>query len=482
MPLAPPASANPVGPSLAAAPDGTVWLTWLESSDAPAKTTALRFSTFDPAQKTWRQPQTIASGVDWFVGNSDFPALAAGASGRATAFWLVKNPPTPETAHLHHGAGYHALLSSTADGGETWSAATPLSRESNTHEFVSVAALADGRVLATWLDAREKIAHGKPQRLYGRIVGSEGRDVLIDDSVCDCCHTSLTAFPDGSALLAYRGRSSEEVRDIRTARFRGAAWDESRILHADDWRIDGCPVNGPQIASDGGRVAAVWFTAAEKQARVLASSSPDAGARFLMPLRIDAGQPLGRVDTVLLRDGALLVTWVENDGGLWLRRISPDFTAGEPTALARGGKERVKGVPRIALARDYAGGPTAAELVVAYTVDGTPAELRTLHATIPEGALLQGEKNCDCAPTPEQLRGYAFRGTIVRASGAAAALEVKHPEIPGIFPAGTREFRVAAELLPTAEPGRELFGRVEPRDGTWWLFDVRFVAQPARSP
>lgn len=474
-----PAPPNALGASLATGADGMVWLTWLES--LADESTALRFARFDISTGAWTPAQTIASGRDWYVGGTDFPALAAGADGRATVAWFVKNPPSPATAHLHHGAGYHALVSSTADGGETWSAPARLSTESAANEFLSLVTLADGRVLAAWLDAREKIVHHKPQRLYARIIGNDEPDTLIDDSVCDCCHTTLTAFPDGGALLAYRGRSPEEVRDIHVARLRGGRWEMPRALFNDDWRIEGCPVNGPQLASDGGRVAATWFTAAEKQPRVVASFSPDAGARFLMPLRVDLGQPSGRVDTLLLRDGALLITWVETDGSFWLRRITPDFNLSEPLLLASPVDGRVKGFPRLALVRDYAGGGTTAEFLAVFNVDA-PAGIRAVRVMVPEGALLAAEKNCDCAPTPEQLRGYPMRGTIAPGRPDGAAVRVKHPEVPGIFDAGTRTFRVAPALLETAANGRQFLGRIEQREGDWWLFDVRFLAAPPSGP
>ena len=54
-----------------------------------------------------------------------------GEKGRATALWYITNPPSPETAHLHHGAGYHAVFSQTEDGGQTWSTPTPLARNSD---------------------------------------------------------------------------------------------------------------------------------------------------------------------------------------------------------------------------------------------------------------------------------------------------------------------------------------------------------------
>ncbi|HVS53638.1 MAG TPA: sialidase family protein [Opitutaceae bacterium] len=487
--IASPAAPGAVGAALFAAPDGIVWLTWVEPGataqpqpmaehhhgaeaapvDAPPNT--LRFSAFDAAAKKWRAARTVAVGHGVPASSADFPQLVVDARGRATIVWADG-----------HG---RAFLSTSADRGATWSAPAPVTRESNEVEKFSLAVLADGRVLAAWLDARAKKsgpptgadaaqAAGNAEQLYARVVGDPGPDTLVDPSVCDCCQTTLTAFPDGTALLAYRGRTTEEVRDIRVARFRAGAWDEPRTLNHDDWRINACPINGPRLASDGGRVAAAWFTAADNEPRVLASFSPDAGARFLMPLRIDRGQPAGHVDTLILHDGALLVTWTENDGSVWLRRITPDFSADEPVALTPAGTVSTRVVPRLALVRDYVGGHTPAEFVAAFA---TERGLRTLRVSVPEGELLDAEKTCDCTPSAEQRQGYPLRGTIVAAQPASESVRVKIFELPGVFAAGPREFKVARETLATLPANRAFLGRVERRDGEWWLFDVRLLVE-----
>jgi hypothetical protein len=465
-----PAALGAIGASLATAPDGTLWLSWVEpvlpgpTGPAAGGARALRFSTLDPVAHKWTAPRTVATGPSLTADPTDFPQLVVTARGEAIALWTDG-----------HGG---ALLSRSADGGARWRAPAAFTRESEEVEKFSLAVLADDRVLIAWLDGRGKKTGGKTQQLYARVLDSPGPDMLVDPSVCDCCPTTLTAFPDGGALLAYRGRTEDEVRDIRTARFRGRKWDEPRPLGADDWHINGCPVNGPQIASDGGRVAAAWFTAANNDPRVLASFSPDAGARFLQPLRIDHGKPTGQVDTLILHDGALLVTWLENDGSLWLRRITPDFTADAPIALAPAGPGRVSGFPRMALVRDYACGRTTAQFVTAFVRETSPATLHTLLVTVPEGQLIEAEKNCDCAPTPEQLLGFAMRGTIAAVASNQGTVRVRHDEVPGVLAAGLHEFSVSPDVIAAVSTGRQFLGRIERRAGAWRLFDVRlFVAK-----
>lgn len=474
---------NPAGPgasggSLAVSPDGRVWLTWIEPAPGGH---VLRFATRGPEQQSWSEARTIAQGPDWFVNWADFPALTAGEDGRATVVWFVNNPVSAASAGAHpgHGHGYHARISRTADGGRTWSTPERLTRESESVEFVSLATLPDGRVLAAWLDGRGKHRPGDAQRLYARILGDSALDTLVDPSVCDCCQTTLTTFPDGSALVAYRGRTADEIRDIRVARFDGVKWEAPRPLGVDGWKISACPVNGPQLANIGGQTGVVWFTAADADPRVLASFSTDAGGSFVAPLRLDEVKPAGRVATTLLRNGSLLATWVDAEGAIRLRRVNPDFAAGEPVVLSAAGNARARGFPRLVVARDYTGGKTKAELLLVFTAETAPA-LRTLRVEIPEGELLEEEKSCECAPPAEDLRGFAVRGLTQGPGALTGTVKLQLNALPGVMRAGSVEMAVEPALVAlAAQPDREFIGQIERSRGGWRLIAFKPVARPA---
>lgn len=65
--LASPASPGSTTPNLAVAPDGRVYMTWLEPADSGF---ALRFAALNGTQ--WSAPRTIRSGRDFFVNWADF--------------------------------------------------------------------------------------------------------------------------------------------------------------------------------------------------------------------------------------------------------------------------------------------------------------------------------------------------------------------------------------------------------------------------
>ncbi len=366
-----PAAADTMGSSLAQAADGTTYLSWLEP--VGVEKWAMKFSRFDSGLQQWGAARIIAQGADWFINWADFPFLTV-QQEQLTAVWFVNNPGG---GHGHHESTYHAQYSVSTDGGVTWSPPQPLTRESNSVEFATLQPLRDGRLLAAWLDGRAHAASSDRQALYARILAAPGPDLLVDDSVCDCCQLSLAPTAEGGALLAYRGRTKDEVRDIHLARFTGQSWNDPNPLHADNWKISGCPVNGPQLTVAGDRTGVVWFTSAGNQPQVLARVSVDAGKSFGPVHRIDLGRPQGRVDCVLLADGTLALIWLEAvgigseaAGGIYLRTLSPAGLLSAPRMILPSRTDRMSGFARMILA-------SAKSVLLTCTQDREPSRIAT---------------------------------------------------------------------------------------------------------
>jgi hypothetical protein len=371
-----PAAAGAMGPSLVLAPDGTPWLSWLEP--VGKETWAMKVSRFEVKNRSWSAARPVAQGADLLANWADFPQLSIGRDGRLTAVWFINNPAHHAAAgDGHHGPGYRAIYRSSTDDGKTWSPDLPVSDEALAVEFVALQPLADGRMLAAWLDGR---THGR-MALYARVLDGRpgpGPDTLVDASVCDCCQLAFVPTTGGGALLAYRGRTKDEIRDIQLARFDGKTWSRLPALHADAWKIAGCPVNGPQLAECGDLVGAVWFTAPDNQARVLARVSDNAGDSFDPVVRVDLGRPQGRVDSVMLADGTLVMSWLEmtgqetgKQGGIYLRTLSLEGRLSEPQLVIPSSTSRMSGFPRMVLL----GGR---QVLLACTQDGEPTRILTL--------------------------------------------------------------------------------------------------------
>ena len=374
-----PATGDAREPELTATPDGRIILSWVEKLDA--KRHALRAAIRD--QSGWSKPTTVAEGDNWFVNWADFPSVIALNDGTLAAHWLVKS-----------GSGtyaYNVNLALSKDAGQTWSKpiVPHLDNTQTEHGFVSLIPLRDGRLGAVWLDGRNmkgmKDDHGEDKPLpvsmtlrYASIDANGGiaEQAELDERVCECCQTSAALSSEG-VVAVYRDRSASEVRDIYSVRQASGVWGKPQAVHADNWEINGCPVNGPAIAASGRNVTIAWFTGVDNRPSVKVAFSQDAGATFSAPILVDEGETQGRVDVLLLPDNSALVCWLSGnaDGGaIKVRRVASDGSVGPSAVIAHTDISRSSGFPRMALLGN--------EVHFAWTEFGKPSKVRTALADV----------------------------------------------------------------------------------------------------
>lgn len=349
-----------MAPNLVTAGDSLLF-TWLEALPE-GKGHTLRFARF--AGGRWGKPATVAAGPDFFANWADFPAPVQARDGSLVVHWLQKNGPGTYA--------YHVKLARSTDGGATWKATGTLhaDRLAAEHGFVSWLPEAGG-VRGFWLDGRKMVEEG-PMGLRTALVrdGVAQDETLLDERVCECCQTDA-ALTDAGPVVVYRDRSATEVRDIMVIRKTPTGWSRPVRVHADDWQIPGCPVNGPAVAASGRRVAVAWFTSAPPDPRVQVAFSRDGGATFGPPVLIDGDQPLGRVDLVLDAKGDAVVSWdayAPGGAAVRLRRATPDGKLGGPVTVTGTTASRASGFPRMARLGDI--------LYIAWVAEGEPSQVR----------------------------------------------------------------------------------------------------------
>ena len=210
-------------------------------------------------------------------------------------------------------------------------------------------------------------------------IDSEGRlsdEAQLDERICECCQTSATLTSEGP-IAVYRDRSPDEVRDISVARQLHGVWTAPQSVYADNWKINGCPVNGPAVAADARRVVVAWYTEAGEEPHVKLAFSQDAAATFGSPIIVDDGEATGRVDVLLLPDGSALVCWMAGNsesGAIKVRRVTADGVLGQPAIIAQTDISRSSGFPRMARLGD--------EVHFAWTEFGNPSKVRMATANI----------------------------------------------------------------------------------------------------
>jgi hypothetical protein len=373
-----PAQGDSREPEVYATHDGRIILSWVEKIGD--KRYLLRTSLRDA--RGWSEAHTVAEGENWFVNWADFPSVVALNDGTLAAHWLVKS-----------GAGtyaYNVNIATSQDGGNTWSKPIIPHRDNTQteHGFVSLIALADGRLGAVWLDGRnmkdmkhddENAPAPASMTLRYAAIDKDGKlfdEVQLDERVCECCQTSAAMTSEG-AIAVYRDRSAKEVRDIYFVKQHNGSWEAPRIVHADNWKITGCPVNGPAVAADARRVVVAWFTGAGDTSQVKLAFSEDAAATFGNPIQIDDGENAGRVDVLLLPDGSALVCWMSGNaegGAIKVRRVRADGSLGPPAVVAKTDISRSSGFPRMARLGD--------EVHFAWTEFGKPSSVRMATANV----------------------------------------------------------------------------------------------------
>ncbi len=362
-----PAGNDSAEPNLAVDAGGRVYLSWLEP--LKPKGYALRFSVRGP--QGWSAPKTIATGTNWFVSDADFPSLAVLSDGTLSANWLVASGgPTSEA--------YDINVAFSKDVGSTWSKPIVLHRDRKPrqHGFLSLVPTADAKLGAIWLDGRNMPSEeeGNMALMYTTVAanGTLGAEVQIDNRTCECCKTALAATPEGGLIAVYRDRSDKEIRDISISRFANGKWSAPETLSKDGWEIDGCPINGPAVSSNAKNVSVAWFTAPGDKPEVDLMMSTDSGKTFGKKIRVDGGNPVGRVEVLSLASGDAVVSWIERtqQGSRFrLRRFGANGTAAAPIDISQTTGVRSAGFPKIVRSGN--------DIIVAWTDSAEPSHVRT---------------------------------------------------------------------------------------------------------
>ncbi len=310
-------------PRLAAAPDGQILLSWLQTDSAAV---ALNYSRYTDG--SWGAAGKVSESEDMFVNWADLPSVVPLADGHLTAHWMVLSG-----AHSH---AYDIAFSESADNGATWSTpTTPHTDGTDTeHGFVSIYSY-EGETGLLWLDGRKMVNEVTDDPVASGMT-LRSNDQLVDELVCDCCQTDV-AIASSGPVAVYRDRSIDEIRDIYITRLIDGRWQSGIPVADDSWEIWGCPVNGPSIAADGDLVAVAWFTAADEPLVQLATSS-DSGETFSAPIEIVRSETLGRAAIAILDDGAVAVSWLESTGSgnseVKVKRVNPDGSTGPVRIIA----------------------------------------------------------------------------------------------------------------------------------------------------
>jgi hypothetical protein len=357
-PLDLPAGPSSMAPQLTTSSRG-VLASWLEQADPDF---VLKYAEW--AGTAWSPATSVAKSKDWFVSAADVPTVIRLKDGTIVANWYPAVDFRLEA--------YDIRLAYSKDEGKTWS--PPLvphhDKTRTQHGFVSMFELPAGGLGLVWLDGRNQGKQPEDAEMalyFGSFDTSwkQTAEVSANARVCECCTTSAVVTPDG-VVAAFRDRSAKEIRDISVTRLENGKWTDAQSVHADNWEIDACPVNGPALSARDRTLVAAWFTGKDDKGQALAAFSNDAGRTWGTPIPLEDETSLGHVDVEMLDDGSAVATWVEfaaDRSQFRMRRIEPSGM--RSPSITINGNSRVSGYPRVAR--------SGKELVFAWT-EGSEGE------------------------------------------------------------------------------------------------------------
>ena len=291
-----------MSPHLSTSKSNITILNWLEPIDDGHR---IRFSEYDSA---WTTPSSVSKGNDWFINWADFPSVINFNKNEYAAHWLKKSGKSTYA--------YDAYISISKDEGKSWS--QPIKahddKTQTEHGFLSFYEYKnklgfiylDGRKMAN--EANHDKSHSSMSLRSGSI--DENLTLIntqnIDGLVCECCQTDIT-MTDKGPIGVYRDRSEEETRDIFLTKLEDGVWSKGKPLHLDNWKINGCPVNGPVITGNKNEITVAWYTRAGGKSNIKIAKSSDYGETFGDPILLGTNETVGHLG---MTDDAMGNTWL----------------------------------------------------------------------------------------------------------------------------------------------------------------------------
>ncbi len=221
---------------------------------------AVYFSASHDAGKTFSTPVKVAEAAILPLTRHRGPRIAF--SGDAIVITAVGGDKPAEGEHAHGLPSDGDLWAwRSVDHGRTWSKGVRINDVPGapTEGLHSLAANAQGRLFAAWLDHRGN----QGTKLYGAESPDGGlhwsKNVLIyaspEGTICECCHPTAAFGADGQLLVMYRNWLNGS-RDMYLARATdGLDFGAPEKLGKGTWKLNGCPMDGGGLVVTGASVA-----------------------------------------------------------------------------------------------------------------------------------------------------------------------------------------------------------------------------------
>jgi len=334
-----PSAPGSLQPNWSTTPDGSPLMSWVEPSKSGSLN--LRYAVMHGTK--WSEPQTVATNRHFFRHPAEVPEVMQLGANQWMAHWVEMPNESSEAEFVY--------VSSSTDGAH-WTPPVMAHKDRSQveHGLASMVVSKNGEISLFWLETPQgEDGPGYLMRTVVDATGKELKEEKLDDDVCNCCPTAVARTNKG-LVVAYRDHTPDDIRDIAVIRFENGKWSQSKIVHADNWKLNACPTNAAAVAAKGDRVAVAWYTSADNKPRVQIAFSTDGGATFGNPTVVSTGHAFGYTSLGLDDQGNAVVSWLEQGGAagtrVLARSVNAAGTAGPVIQVAEGGRMAL-GYPRL---------------------------------------------------------------------------------------------------------------------------------------
>jgi hypothetical protein len=242
---------------------GEAVICWTEQDTTVNGEKHFYFSVFDSLVNDFGNKISVPIEQNAALHTEGMPKIAFKNNGETIAVYEVKI----ESEFNPYAGEIHYIVS--MDNGNSWSEPQIVHSSKTPHKgraFFDMITLSDGEIGVSWL-GESHLGGGRPV-MFAKTnqVNEFVNEVVVDSIACECCRTAIYSDSKGMISIVYRDIVNDSIRDISvsTSLDNGKSFSNPICFSGDNWNINGCPHNGPDVVSDKENIYAVWFTGASE--------------------------------------------------------------------------------------------------------------------------------------------------------------------------------------------------------------------------
>lgn len=235
-------------------------ISWVEINPKN-KEKSFYFARWDSSTHHFSKSTSIPIPKNTSIHEEGMPKIAFNRKGTIYAFFETN---TPMKGNKWGIGDIQSIFS--IDNGKTWTSPVSIYPNKPQHysiSFSGITSLKSGKIGITCLGTNKDTALlGRPVLFFKSQGNHFSAPTTITKEACECCRTAIASSSNGRISVAFRDLQSGNIRDINvsTSIDGGLLFHYNKDVSDDNWKINGCPHNGPSIATLHNKNIIAWST------------------------------------------------------------------------------------------------------------------------------------------------------------------------------------------------------------------------------